>query len=122
MTMLKSLQYGVAGCFLLAATVFSGDRAVGQQADYDPASLREAVNRGTVMIQGAKRDSAFTRLANDIATVLDSDDIRILPLLGKGSFQNIMDLMFLSGVDAAFTQADTLSFYKTIGVLPHHRS
>ena len=93
--------------------------ALAQQGNYDPNELRELVNRGTVMIQGAKQDSAFTRLANDIATVLDSDSIRVLPLLGKGSFQNVMDLMFLAGVDAAFTQADTLDFYKTIGVLPH---
>ncbi|MGI9416826.1 MAG: TAXI family TRAP transporter solute-binding subunit [Geminicoccaceae bacterium] len=92
---------------------------MGQQADYDPDEMRETVNRGTVMIQGAKQDSAFTRLANDMATVVDSDDIRVLPLLGKGSFQNIMDLMFLSGVDATFTRADTLEFYKSIDVLPH---
>lgn len=116
--MFKSVRRCAASCFLVAALGFSG-YAVGQESGYDPNSMREIVNRGTVMIQGAKRDSAFTRLANDIATVVDSDDIRVLPLLGKGSFQNIMDLMFLAGVDASFTQADTLGFYTSLGVLPH---
>jgi len=114
---LKSLRHSFTPLFLLTAV--ASHSANGQEGNYDPDLLREAVNRGTVMIQGAKQDSAFTRLANDIATVVDSDEIRVLPLLGKGSFQNIMDLMFLAGVDAAFTQSDTLDFYKTIGVLPY---
>ena len=115
--MSKSLRFNFLS-FLLTMAVVS-QTAFGQSDNYDPDQMREEVNRGTVMIQGAKQDSAFTRLANDIATVVDSSEIRVLPLLGKGSFQNIQDLMFLAGVDAAFTQADTLDFYKSIGVLPH---
>lgn len=114
--MLKLLR-GAMPLFVMTA-ISVGGSAFGQQANYNPNEMRDTVNRGTVMIQGAKQDSAFTRLANDIATMVDSNDIRVLPLLGKGSFQNVMDLMFLSGVDASFTQADTLEFYKSIGVLP----
>ncbi|MGI9504016.1 MAG: TAXI family TRAP transporter solute-binding subunit [Geminicoccaceae bacterium] len=105
-------------CVLMALTTFVHP-AVSQNYEYNPNELRGQVNRGTVMIQGAKQDSAFTRLANDIATVVDSDDIRVLPLLGKGSFQNIMDLMFLNGVDASFTQSDTLDLYQQLEILPH---
>lgn len=116
--MYKSWRCDVMSFLGLALIAFSSP-AAGQSIEYDPEKLREVVNRGTVMIQGAKQDSAFTRLANDIATVVDSDEIRVLPLLGRGSFDNVKDLMFLRGVDATFTQADTLDFYKSIGVLPN---
>lgn len=109
----------VVPCFALMVLVTFAQSASGQVGDYDPDEMRDIVNRGTVMIQGAKQDSAFTRLANDIATIVDSEDIRVLPLLGKGSFQNVQDLMFLSGVDASFTQSDTLDLYEQLKILPN---
>ena len=109
----------VVPAFALIAMTTVMQPAVSQDISQDPVKMRELVNRGTVMIQGAKQDSAFTRLANDIATIIDSDEIRVLPLLGKGSFQNIMDLMYLSGVDAAFTQSDTLDLYEQLKILPN---
>jgi len=116
------LKYALPVAALMAVTAFTHPAAT-QDISFEPAKLREQVNRGTVIIQGAKQDSAFTRLANDIATVIDSDgdldDIRVLPMLGRGSFQNIMDLMYLSGVDASFTQSDTLELYEQLKILPN---
>ena len=55
-------------------------------------------------------DGTYTRFAADIAAVLDGvDDLRILPILGKGSYQNLSDLLYLRGVDVAIVQSDVLA-------------
>ena len=51
-----------------------------------------------------------TRIAADIARALDdSDKLRVLPMLGRGSVQNIADLIYLKGVDVAIVDADVLT-------------
>src|SRR5581483_4435676 len=37
---------------------------------------------------------------------------RIVPMVGKGSFQNLMDLKVLRGIDVAIVQADVLDYAK----------
>jgi TRAP transporter TAXI family solute receptor len=45
--------------------------------------------------------------------VLDSgDDLRVLPVVGKGAFQNVKDILHLKGVDLGITQSDIMSFLK----------
>lgn len=53
-----------------------------------------------------------------MSLVLDNEDIRVLPMLGKGSQQNILDLLYLNGVDVAIVQSDVLDFYKASGSIP----
>jgi TRAP-type uncharacterized transport system substrate-binding protein len=43
-----------------------------------------------------------------MAFVLDSEELRVLPILGKGAGQNAYDVRFLKGVDLAFVRTDTL--------------
>jgi TRAP transporter TAXI family solute receptor len=38
--------------------------------------------------------------------VLDGDDLRVLPMIGRGSLQNLRDVMFLKGVDIGIVQMD----------------
>lgn len=52
----------------------------------------------------------FIQVGNDIAEVLDSPDMRILPIIGKGSLQNLLDLVDVRGVDLAFAATDTLTY------------
>lgn len=67
-------------------------------------------NAGTVGIIAGGLDGTYTRFAADIAAVLDGvDDLRILPILGKGSYQNLSDLLYLRGVDLAIVQSDVLA-------------
>lgn len=85
----------------------------------DTGSQRQLVNSGTVGIITARSDSAFTRLGEDLSEALDQDyDLRVLPILGKGSIRNIEDLLLLRGIDVAFTQADVLEFYRRSNVYP----
>ena len=52
----------------------------------------------------------FIQVGNDIAEVVDGPDMRILPIIGKGSLQNLLDLVDVRGVDLAFAAADTLTY------------
>ncbi len=53
-------------------------------------------------------------------TILDDPKmpLRVLPIGGKGSLQNIDDLINLRGVDIAFVQGDALTYAKQTKLLP----
>jgi uncharacterized protein len=73
-----------------------------------PSAMRRNldVNAGTLGIISGGADGTYIRVAADLATVLDSDQMRILPIIGRGSLQNMKDIMFLRGVDIGIVQMD----------------
>jgi uncharacterized protein len=73
-----------------------------------PAVMRRNldVNSGTLGVISGGADGTYIRVAADLATVLDSDQMRILPIIGRGSLQNMKDIMFLRGVDIGIVQMD----------------
>jgi TRAP transporter TAXI family solute receptor len=69
-----------------------------------------AANANVVGMIAGGLDGTYTRFAADLAAVLDGvDGLRILPIIGKGSLQNIADLLYLRGVDLAIVQSDVLA-------------
>src|SRR3954471_23378570 len=67
------------------------------------AALGERMNANTVAIVSGTPGGTYFRMASDMAFVLDDgDDLRILPILGKGAGQNAYDIRFLKGVDLGF--------------------
>ena len=88
----------------------------------DAETLRERVNRGTVGVISGGVNGTYIRITSDLSAVLDAEDLRILSILGKGSVQNIADLLYLRGIDIAVVQSDVLEFlrrqrtYPNIGV------
>jgi TRAP-type uncharacterized transport system substrate-binding protein len=48
----------------------------------------------------------------------DGDALRVLPILGKGSLQNIRDILVLRGVDIGIVQSDVLAFARRERLLP----
>ena len=55
----------------------------------------------TIGIMGGEIDGTFMRIATDLTSVLNSDQMRIVAIVGKGSLQKIGDLLHLPGVDLA---------------------
>jgi uncharacterized protein len=50
------------------------------------------------------------RIAADLAAVLDGGQtLRVLPVLGKGSLQNLADILYLRGIDVGIVQSDALA-------------
>lgn len=72
----------------------------------------------TIGIMGGEIDGTFMRVATDLTSVLNSDTLRIVPVVGKGSLQNLGDLLDLPGVDLALVAADALAYARSAGLYP----
>lgn len=105
----------LAGTGLLAAMQ---GRAAAQSAQ-TLATLAARANAGTVGVITGGVDGTYVRIAADLSAVLDDgENLRVLAILGKGSLQNIADLMLLRGVDIAIVQSDALAFARRQRLLP----
>ena len=94
--------------------------ATAQQAEAAAiVNLRERVNSGTVGIITGGVNGTYIRIAADLANVLDrGDDLRVLPIIGKGSVQNITDVLYLRGTDIGIVQSDVLAYMQKTGIHP----
>lgn len=77
------------------------------------ASNKRTVNQGTVSIIADTIGSTHTRMVADLAAVLDKgNDLRILPVIGRGAQQSITDILYLRGIDFGIVQSDVLTYIK----------
>ena len=76
-----------------------------------------SANQGTVGVITGMEGGTYARTAADL-TILDSDTLRVLPTLGKGSLQNLSDILYLKGIDIGFVQADALTYAKRHNMFP----
>jgi hypothetical protein len=59
-------------------------------------------------------------MAADLGSVLDDGNTRrVLPVVGKGSLQNVIDVRALRGVDMAIVQTDVLAYAKDNRIPPN---
>ena len=80
--------------------------------------LRGRANSGTVGIISGGVDGTYIRIAADLSSVLDSNELRVLAIAGKGSVQNTIDVMYLRGVDIGIVQSDVLAYLKRERLIP----
>jgi TRAP transporter TAXI family solute receptor len=108
----------VASLALPARTLFA------QQNDPGADAVRVATGQNTtISLIAGGAGSTDTTIAADIAEVLDDGDrLRVLPMLGRGSVQNIADLIYLKGVDVAIVHADALTQTMQLGSIPREAS
>jgi len=103
---------------LLLAGALPGD-AAEQSTRRTINAMREQINAGTVGIVSGGINGTYIRIAAELAAVLDNGDtLRVLPLVGKGSVQNIADILFLKGVDIGIVQSDVLAYVKRERLYP----
>ncbi len=78
------------------------------------AAIKERKNSWTLGVAGGLIDGTYMRFADELAKVLDDgDNLRIIPMVTRGAAANLEDLLYLKGVDAAFTQSDVFEFFRT---------
>ncbi len=76
-------------------------------------SAMERSNKGVVEVVAGSVEGSDLRIASDLSTVLDDGATRrVLPIVGKGSLQNLTDLIALRGIDLAIVQSDVLAYAK----------
>jgi TRAP transporter TAXI family solute receptor len=95
----------------LAGILFGALCAVGAAAQ-QAGDLKAQANRGTIGVISGGIDGTYIRIAADLSAVLEEPDLRILPVLGKGSVQNLSDLLYLRGIDVGIVQSDVLAYVK----------
>jgi TRAP-type uncharacterized transport system substrate-binding protein len=77
------------------------------------ARRKEAINSNTVGLAAGRIEGAPLRFAAEMARVLDDgDNMRVLPIVTRGIFGNVFDLLYLRGVDAAIVYGDILDHFK----------
>ncbi len=77
------------------------------------------VNRGVVQLQTGRAAGISVSIAEDLANLIDDGATRrVLPVVGKGSLQNLTDLKLLRGIDMAIVQADVLDYAKQQNFIP----
>jgi uncharacterized protein len=105
----RVLFRATAVALVALAGVTPGSGAAQTAGDRVAVSV-DKVNRGVVSIVTGRVDSTAARLAADLADVLDDGATRrLLPILGKGTLQNVTDLRLLRGIDLAVLQVDVLA-------------
>ncbi len=76
---------------------------------------RRKANENVVTIIGSGRLTGDTQLAEDISNVVEAvpgNDLRVIPVLGKGSGQNVNDMLYLKGMDMAIVDQEILTHLK----------
>src|SRR5262245_59508681 len=81
-------------------------------------NYRSRLNENVVTIMAASPSETDLTIATDIAQVVDDgDNLRVLPIVGRGVAQNVKDVLFLRGVDMGITQANVIKHYAKTGEL-----
>jgi TRAP transporter TAXI family solute receptor len=81
-------------------------------------NYRSRLNENVVTIMAASPSETDLTIATDIAQVVDDgDNLRVLPIVGRGVAQNVKDVLFMRGVDMGITQANVLKHYAKTGEL-----
>lgn len=114
---LRKSAAGIATTFAMLAMFVA---TAGAQQTYSYDEMVERVNAGTVRVISGGIGGTYIRIATDLASVLnDGDRLRVLPIVGQGSVQNITDLLYLKGIDIGIVQSDVLSFIKSRNIHPN---
>jgi len=110
MKQMRSLAAAASAALLLIAT--------GAQAAA-PLTDTGGVNRGVVELETLGASGASAQIGADLANLVDDGATRrVLPIVGKGSLQNIVDLKALHGIDMAVLQIDVLEYVRQQNLLP----
>src|SRR6201996_125236 len=105
--------------------------AHAEQDEYDPAKVsdslkaifqfgsaqtKQALNENTVTCITGTIGGTYVQIGADLASVLDDgNNLRVLPIVGRGSVQSVADILFLQGVDLGIVRADTLDYLERKG-------
>src|SRR5262245_23137472 len=83
-------------------------------------AIKQRQNNWTIGVAGGNMDGTYLRFADEIGKVLDDgDELRVLPTISRGAAANLQDLLYLRGIDVAFTQSDVFEFFRTQQKIPN---
>jgi uncharacterized protein len=112
---IAALGLAFAATFAAAAPV---QQPPGQASPTTAATPQPPdVNDTTVGIVSGTVTGTYVQFASDLSNVLDSPGkLRILAVLGKGSLQNVEDILKVRGIDVGIVQSDVLAYIRKQGL------
>jgi TRAP transporter TAXI family solute receptor len=121
----------IFGLALVAIMLACGFAARAEETEYDPAKVsdslkaifqfgssqtKQALNANTVTLITGTIGGTYVQFGADLASLLDNgNQLRVLPIVGRGSVQSVADILFLQGVDLGVVRADTLDYLERKG-------
>jgi TRAP transporter TAXI family solute receptor len=121
----------IFGLALVAIMMACGFAARADETEYDPAKVsdslraifqfgsaqtKQALNANTVTLITGTIGGTYVQFGADLASLLDNgNQLRVLPIVGRGSVQSVADILFLQGVDLGIVRADTLDYLERKG-------
>ena len=103
--------FAVTAAAALVIAIIGLPSASAQQAD--------AVNRGVVELETTGSTGISVKIAEDLARLIDDGATRrLVPVVGKNSLQNLIDLRYLRGVDLAIVESDVLEYARDQRMVP----
>ena len=107
---------------LIAAALCSPSIAQSPRPSHSPppssgvsseVQIRARLNAWTIGLAGGLLEGAPIHFATEIARVVnDGGAMQVLPIVTRGPTENVNDLLYLKGVDAAIINTDSLEEYK----------
>ncbi|MDU1671152.1 MAG: TAXI family TRAP transporter solute-binding subunit, partial [Bradyrhizobium sp.] len=120
--------FGAAVAAIVLALGFS---AHAEESEFDPAKVsdslkaifqfgsvqtKQALNANTVTLITGTIGGTYVQFGAALASLLDDgNNLRVLPIVGRGSVQSVADILFLQGVDLGVVRADTLDYLERKG-------
>src|SRR5215510_6166857 len=89
-------------------------RVAPQEQSRAEVAHKQRINAWTFGLAAGRTEGAPLQFAAELARVLDDgDNMRVLPIVTRGPFDNIYDLLYLRGVDAAIVYGDVLDHFRS---------
>ncbi len=106
---------GPAGMETDPASVSEGLKAIFKYGNTTRPTA-ERLNANTVTIMTGTIAGTYVQFGADLASALDDgENLRVLPIIGRGSVQGVADILFLKGVDLGIVRSDTLEYLEKKG-------
>jgi TRAP-type uncharacterized transport system substrate-binding protein len=104
---------------MCAAAIASGASAQRVDPERWTATGKERLNEWTIGLAAGLPEGAPLRFAAELARALDDgNNMRVMPIVTRGIFENFGDLLQLRGVDAAIVYGDTLVHFDKVEKVP----
>jgi TRAP-type uncharacterized transport system substrate-binding protein len=112
----SSFVTALMGLAILANEPAAQAQSVIDKNDVSTSSrevYRETINSNTITVIGSGLSGGNIKMIDDIAAAVNnSHKLRVLPVLGEGSSQNIRDIIYLKGIDAGTVKLGSVRVYE----------
>src|SRR5260370_31786558 len=108
MTFVPRLAAVLVVTFALCGSSIAQSRRTQNDSLPSEAQIRDRLNAWTVGLAGGLLEGAPIHFATEMARVVsDGGVVQVLPIVTRGPTENVNDLLYLKGIDAAIINSES---------------